>query len=89
MRGPHPQSRVTLRYRDHVTNKKRYISTFTGPMYSKLSRVVTLEREPNPQIHMIHQPLGHVTNQRRYISTFIRPMNPKLSRVLVILWLLR
>ena len=41
MRGPHPPSHVTLRYRGHVTNKKRYISTSTRPMDSKLSKVVT------------------------------------------------
>ena len=40
MRGPHPQSHVTLCYRGHVTNKKRYNSTFTKPMDPKLSRVV-------------------------------------------------
>ena len=37
MRGPHPASHVTLQYRCHVTYKKRYISTFTRPMDSKLS----------------------------------------------------
>ena len=41
MSGPHPQSHVTLRYRSHVTNKKRYISTFTRSMDPKLTRVVT------------------------------------------------
>ena len=41
MRGSHPQSHVTLQYRGHVTNKKRYISTFTRPMDLKFSRVVT------------------------------------------------
>ena len=38
MRGPHPQSRVTLRYRGHVTNKKRYISTFARRMDPKFSK---------------------------------------------------
>ena len=28
MIGPNPQSHATLQYRGHVTNKKRYISTF-------------------------------------------------------------
>ena len=41
MRGAHLQSHVTLRYRGHVTNKKRYISTFTRAMDPKLSMVVT------------------------------------------------
>ena len=31
----------TTKPRDHVTNKKRYISTFTRPMAPKLSQVVT------------------------------------------------
>ena len=48
MRGHHPQSHVTLRYRDHVTNKKRYISTFTRPMYAKLRRVVTQDERTPP-----------------------------------------
>ena len=41
MWGPHSQSHVTLRYRGHVTNKKRYIFTFTRPMDPKLNWVVT------------------------------------------------
>ena len=39
MRGPHQKRHVTLRYRGHVTNKKRYIATFTRSIDSKLSRV--------------------------------------------------
>ena len=35
MREPHPESYGSLWYRDHVTNKKRYISTFTRPMEPK------------------------------------------------------
>ena len=42
MREPHPRSHVTLQYCGHVTNKKRYISTSTRPMDSKLSKVVNL-----------------------------------------------
>ena len=38
MRGPHPQSRVTLPYRGHATNKKRYISTFKRRMDPKFSK---------------------------------------------------
>ena len=41
MRRSHPQSNKTLWYRGHVRNKKRYISTFTRPVYLKLRRVVT------------------------------------------------
>ena len=46
---PHPQSQVTLRHRGHLTNKKRYISTFIQYMDSKLNRVVTQD-ERNPPI---------------------------------------
>ena len=70
MRGPHPQSHVTLRYRGHVTNKK-HISTFTRPVGSKLSM----------QGMMGSHLQSHVTNQKRYISTFTRPTDPKLCRV--------
>ena len=41
MRGTHLQSHVALQYRGHVTNKKQFISTFTGPVDPKLSSVVT------------------------------------------------
>ena len=41
IRGPHPQSHVTLRYYGHVGNKRRYISSFTRSMDPKLSRMVT------------------------------------------------
>ena len=41
MKGPHPQSHVTLRHQDHVINKKGYVSAFTRPMDLKRSRVVT------------------------------------------------
>ena len=39
--------------RGHVTNKKRYISTFTSPMAPKLSRVVTLDEGTHIQSHAI------------------------------------
>ena len=48
MRGPYPQSHVTLCYRGHVTNKKRYNSTFTKPMDPKLSRVVAQDEGAQP-----------------------------------------
>ena len=54
MRGPHPPSYVTLQYRGHVTNKKRYIFTFTRPMGPKLSRLRGLRmRGPHPQGHKV------------------------------------
>ena len=48
MRGPHPQSRVTLRYCGHETNKKRCISTFTRLIYPKLRRVLTQDEGTPP-----------------------------------------
>ena len=39
-RGPHLQSHVAHRPCGHMTNKNRYISTFTRTMGPKLSRVV-------------------------------------------------
>ena len=74
MRGPHPQSHVTLRFRGHVTNKKRYISTFTRPVSSKHSM-------QSSDSMMGSHLQSHVTNQKRYISTFTRPADPKLCRV--------
>ena len=47
MRGPQPQCQVTLQNCGHLTNKKRYISTFIQCMDTKLSRVVTQD-ERNP-----------------------------------------
>ena len=81
MRGPHPQSHVTLRYHGHVTNKKRYISTFTRSVGSKLSRVATSMMGFHLQSYVTYQPRGHVTNQKRCISNFTRPADPKLCRV--------
>ena len=48
IRGPHPQSHVTLQYHGHVTNKRRYISTFTRPIDPKLSRMVTYDEGTLP-----------------------------------------
>ena len=85
MRGPHPQSHVTLRYCGHVTNKKQYISTFTRPMYPKLDNVVTQVRGPYPpQSHVALRYRGHVINKIRYISTFTRPMYLKLKSVVTL-----
>ena len=43
--GSHLQSHVTHRPRGHVTNQKRYISTFTRPTDPKLCRVVAQDEE--------------------------------------------
>ena len=48
MRTPHSQSHMTLQYRGHVTNKKRYIFTCTRPMNPKLSRVVIQDEGTSP-----------------------------------------
>ena len=48
MRGPHPQSHLTLRYSGHVTNKKRYNSTFTRPMYPKRCSMLTQDERTAP-----------------------------------------
>ena len=48
MRGPHPQSHVTLWNCGHVINKTCYISTFTRPMNPKLSSVVTKDAGSPP-----------------------------------------
>ena len=45
LRGTHPQSHVRLRYRGHVTNKKRYTSIFTRPTDLKLCRVVAQDED--------------------------------------------
>ena len=60
MRGPLLQSHVTIQYRGHVINKKRYISLFIRPMDHKLSGVVLRMREPHPQSHVTHQSRLHV-----------------------------
>ena len=44
MRGPHPQGHVTLRYCGYLSYQKRYISTFTRPVETKLSRVITQDK---------------------------------------------
>ena len=75
IRGPHPQTHMTLQYRGHVTNKKSYTSTFTRPMNRKLSRLVIYL-----QIHATHRPRGHMTNQTRYISTLTSICTPDLAR---------
>ena len=76
MRGPHPKSHVTLWYRGHVTNKKRYNSFFT---------VWGLRmREPHPQSHVTHRPSGHVT-----IEDVISPLTQGLCIPNLAGWWLR
>ena len=63
--------------RGHVANKKRYISTFPGPMDHKLSRM----KEP---IYKVTRHFDHVVTRQtkeRNISTFTRSMAPKLTTV--------
>ena len=74
MRGPYPQSHVTLRYCGHVTNKKRYISTFTRPMDPKLSRVVTQDEGTSP------------TKSRDTSTTWSRDKSKALSLISQGLW---
>ena len=40
MKEPHPQSHVTHHPSGHMTNQRRYITTFARPMDPKLSRVL-------------------------------------------------
>ena len=86
MRGPHPQSHVILRYRGHVTNKKRYISTFTRPMDPKLIRVVTYNERTSPakshRSHRSHRSRGHVSSQNISSPHWQVPRSPKLGRLL-------
>ena len=59
MREPHPQSHVRLRYRGHLPNKKRYISTFTRLMDPKVSQFVTLGKgTPTKKSHVTHRSHG-------------------------------
>ena len=48
MRGLHPQSHVTLRYRGYVANKKRYFSTFTRLWILNLASSWLKTREAPP-----------------------------------------
>ena len=89
MRGPHPQSHVTLCYRGHVTNKKRYNSTFTKPMDPKLSRVVAQDEGAQPT-----KPRDTLTTWSRDKSKtlylhFLKTCGLNLGRILVILRLLQ
>ena len=78
MMGSHLQSHVTHRPRGHVTNQKRYISTFTSPTDPKLCRVVAQMRRSHLQSHMTHQPRGHVTNQKTLYLYFCKAYGPQI-----------
>ena len=52
IKEPHPQSHVTHRPSSHVTNQRRYISTFTRPMDPKLAGWSLRRRGPHPQSHV-------------------------------------
>ena len=83
MKGTHPQSYVTPRYRGYVTHEKRYISTFTSPMDHKLSKLVSqLVKGSHSKSHVTYRQCGHGTNKKRSISTFTSPWSQKLGRVL-------
>ena len=83
MRGRHPQSQVTLQYRGHATNRKRYISTFTRPMHPKLNGVGwLLMRGPHQQNHVTHQLRGHFSSQNVLSPHSQGPRPPKLASVL-------
>ena len=69
----------------HVTNKKRYISTSTRPMTTKLDKVEVYSKGP-PSTESFDTLLTwssyHMTDEKCYISTSARPMATKLYRVI-------
>ena len=95
--GNSTHSHVTIQHRDHVTNKKRYISTFTRPMDPKskalylhiykvygsqnFARCWFTMRRPYAKSHIPLRSCRHVAIQKRHISSTTRPMIPKLSRM--------
>ena len=84
MRGPHPYGHVTHRPRDHVTNQKRYISTFTKPMGPQLSRLVTLDEGLHPQSYVT---FDHVVTWQ--IKNVISPLSQGLWTPHLAEWCLR
>ena len=81
MKEPHPKSHVTLQYRSHVTNKKRYIYIFTRPMDPNLAGWWLRMRKPHLQSQVTLWLCGHVKNQKYFIFTVTRRKAHKLSRV--------
>ena len=68
----------------HVTNKKRYISTSTRTMTSKLNKGEVYSKGPlsiESCDALITWSSYHVTDEKRYISTSERPMATKFDRV--------
>ena len=84
MREPHQQSHMTHRPRGHVTNQKRYISTFTRPWPPKLSIVLAQIRGPIPKNHVTLRSFSQATTQKCHISSTTRPMAFKLSRMVTL-----
>ena len=78
MMGSHLQSHVTHRSRGHVTNQKRYISTFTRPTDPKLCRVVAQDEEISSTKSHDTQPRGHVTNQKTLYLYFRKAYGPQI-----------
>ena len=65
----------------HVTNKKRYISTSTRPMTTKIDKVGVYSKGPTSVESfdaLITWPSYHMTDGKRYISTSVEPMATKL-----------
>ena len=77
MRGPHPQSHMTLQYR--VTRQIRnVISPLLQDLWTTNLAMWRLRmRRPYPQSHLTFWLRGHVTNQKSYVSTYARPMPPR------------
>ena len=77
MWGRHPQSQVTLQYRDHATNRKCYVSTFIRPMHPKLNWVVTSDERTSPTKSRDTSITWSLFKSKRFISTFTRPTAAK------------
>ena len=76
--GSHLQSHVTHRPRVHVTNEKRYVSTFTMPTDPKLCRIEAQDEEISPTKSHTHLPRGHVTNQKSLYLYFRKAYGPQI-----------
>ena len=86
MRVTHPQSHVTLRLCDHVTNQKYFIFTWRKAYKAQgnaqglqVNKVVTRMRRSHP-CHVTPRPHGHVTTIQlvEYIcSTLVEALSLK------------
>ena len=81
MRGPHPPSHVTLRYRGHVTNKKRYISTFTRSMDPKLAKVVSQDEGTPSTTSRDTSTMGSRDESKTLYTYFHKTYGPQTQRV--------